>query len=40
MGLSIMLNKVKSAFTSFVDILAKIQTIRAEAFIKTGHRMW
>ena len=40
MGLSTMLNKVKSAFTGFVNILAKIQTIRAEAVMKTGHRMW
>ena len=40
MGLSTMLNKVKSAFDNFIDILAKIQTIRAEAFVKNGHRMW
>ena len=40
MGLSIMLNKLKSAFSGFINILTKIQTIRAEAFVKNGHRMW
>jgi hypothetical protein len=35
-----MLSKIKVAFSGFINILVKVQTIRHEAYVNYAHRMW